>query len=111
MAAAVEAVRGDCEAARGMLESWRRLPWWVQRRYPVETGTGAGSSASIGRRRLIAPRVAELDPEQALGKCGGEMHVESSPGGISPGELPASLRALAASVLRMFASDSRSRET
>ncbi len=70
LAAAVEALRGDCDAARTVLDAWRRLPWWTERAYPVETGTGAGFSASIGRRRLIAPQRAELVPERALAACG-----------------------------------------
>lgn len=70
LAAAVDALRGDCDAARAVLEGWRELPWWTERAYPVETGTGAGFSASIGRRRVIAPQRAELDPARALAACG-----------------------------------------
>lgn len=69
MGATVEAAAGDCQAARRILDEKRDLPWWTQRKYPVETGTGAGFSASIGRRRLITPVLAELDPSRALAAC------------------------------------------
>ncbi len=70
LAATVESMRGDCDAARRTLESRRGLPWWTERNYPVETGTGASFSASIGRRRLITPRLSVVDPDQALHRCG-----------------------------------------
>ncbi len=68
LAAAVEAVGGNCDAARGILTEWNARPAWTERNYPAETGTGAAFSASIGRRRLIAPRLPEL--REALAKCG-----------------------------------------
>ena len=70
LAAAVKAARGDCDGARRTIEEWHTLPWWTERRYPVESGTGAGFSASIGRRRLIAVHRAELDPATAFVACG-----------------------------------------
>jgi len=70
LAATVEAARGDCDGARRTMDGWRALPWWTERGFPAETGTGAGFSASIGRRRLIAPHRAELDPAKALAACG-----------------------------------------
>ncbi|MFN2375848.1 MAG: glycosyltransferase family 39 protein [Candidatus Binatia bacterium] len=69
LAAAVRAAAGDCEGARRLLREREALPWWTQRRFPAETGTGAGFSASIGRRRLVAPVRPEIDPPRALAAC------------------------------------------
>ncbi|MFN2425583.1 MAG: glycosyltransferase family 39 protein [Candidatus Binatia bacterium] len=69
LAATVEAVRGDCDEAQRVVDEWQALPWWTQRLYPAETGTGAGFSASIGRRRLIAPSRDELLPPASLARC------------------------------------------
>jgi hypothetical protein len=67
--AAVEAARGDCDRARSILSAWKNRPCWIQRRFPAETGTGAGHSASIGRRRMVKPRTSRFDPDRALGDC------------------------------------------
>lgn len=69
LAAAVRAAAGDCEGARGLLREREALPWWTQRRFPAESGTGAAFSASIGRRRLVAPVRPEIDPTRALAAC------------------------------------------
>lgn len=69
LAAAVEASRGDCAAAKTLVAEQAARPAWVQRRFPAETGTGAGLSASIGRRRLIRPSLAETDVVRALAAC------------------------------------------
>jgi tetratricopeptide (TPR) repeat protein len=66
----LEALRGDCAGAEALGEQRRSLPWWTRRNYPFETGTGAGLSASIGRRRLPVSTVPELDTGQALLTCG-----------------------------------------
>jgi len=69
LAVAVHAARGDCDGARRMVDQWKALPWWTDRRYPAVAGNGAGLSASIGRRRLISPRRPELDTHDALAAC------------------------------------------
>jgi tetratricopeptide (TPR) repeat protein len=68
--ATVDALLGDCAAARKTMDEWRELPWWTTRSYPVETGTGAGFAASIGRRRLVQPSARELTSRVAFEACG-----------------------------------------
>jgi tetratricopeptide (TPR) repeat protein len=60
LAATVAALEGDCDRARTVLDEYEARPAWVQRSYPAETGTGSTFSASIGRRRLIAPGTPEV---------------------------------------------------
>ena len=69
LGAAVHAARGDCDRARRLVDAWHARPFWVQRRFPAETGNGAGHSASIGRRRMIKPRAAWFDPDAELRRC------------------------------------------
>ena len=68
--AKVHALLGDCAAAKRTMEEWRELPWWTSRSYPVETGTGAGFAASIGRRRLVHPSAREITSRTAFEACG-----------------------------------------
>lgn len=70
LGATVEALRGDCDAAQRLADEWKALPCWVERNFPAETGTGAGFSASIGRRRLAVSRVPQLDAGQLALTCG-----------------------------------------
>jgi len=70
LGAAVSAARGDCDGARAILDAWKSLPCWIERQFPAETGTGAGHSASIGRRRLARPRTQRFNPDLVLRACG-----------------------------------------
>lgn len=70
LGAVVASLRGDCDRVAALVAGWHARPWWEERNFPAETGTGAGFSASIGRRRLAGTRVPELDPARAYFACG-----------------------------------------
>lgn len=66
--AMVEALAGDCAAAARLQADGERVAATTPRRYPAGIGDGSGLSASIGRRRLVAPSRALLDAV-AAGPC------------------------------------------
>ena len=70
LGAVVEGLRGDCDYAQRLADGWRVRPWWRQRNFPAETGTGAGFSVSIGRRRLVRAVRPELSLEGLAARCG-----------------------------------------
>lgn len=66
-AAIVEAATGNCPSAASLLEEGGQAVALTPRRFPVETGTGSGFSASIGRRATIG---VTSDAAAPLASCG-----------------------------------------
>lgn len=69
LAIAVEASRGRCDEAKRLADGYGALPWWIERRYPVEAGRGAGLEASIGRRQLPRLSSPALAPAAVAHAC------------------------------------------
>ncbi len=70
------AIAGRCDEALAKL-SWALAPHpELHRKYPVETGTGAGFFAAVARRRLIDVLPEDLDPHHWLRRCDASARAE-----------------------------------
>jgi len=69
MLGVIKAKSGDCEAALVFFGGAAAARTDTRRAYPVETGTGAGFAAALGRRRLVRDLPEDLQPHRHMVSC------------------------------------------